>query len=212
MYRLIALIVVSVIIVILILSLTIFKDKIKSDFYIGHMERDERTERMNIPKILSTLNIQKGDYVADIGAGSGLFSRKFSSIVTPAGKVFSIDINKELLKHIEKINMEKKITNIITITAGENDPKITEPVNFIFMCDTLHYIDKQESYVKTLSKHLRAHGRIAVISFYQNWPPMSNKFDEKKLTEWMSNAGLKLTGYHNDFIQDEYLAIYQKEN
>jgi len=212
MFRYIALIAVSLLIIVVILSLTVFKEKIKSDFYIGHMERDERTDRMNIPKILSTLNIQKGDYIADIGAGSGLFSRKFSTIVSSTGKVFSIDINKELLRHINKINVEKKITNIITITAAEDDPKITEHVNLIFICDTLHYIHKQESYVKTLSKHLKTQGRIAVISFYQNWPPMSNKFKEKDLTGWMSKAGLKRIDYHNDFIQDEYLAIYQKEN
>ena len=211
MFRLIVLIIVLIILIAAILSLTVFKDKIKATFYIDHMERDERINRMNIDEILSKLDIQPGDRIADIGAGSGLFSRKFSSIVTSTGKVYSIDINKELLKHIDKVNLENKVSNIKTILATEDDPIISESVNLIFICDTLHYIEKQENYVIKMSNYLKANGRIAVISFYQNWPPMSNEFSEKELTAWMNKTGLKRINYYDNFIQDEYLAIYKKE-
>lgn len=211
MLRWIGLIVVLIIMIIAILSLTVFKEKIKSAFYIDHMERDERINRMNIDKILSKLDIQRGDCIADIGAGSGLFSRKFSSIVTSTGKVYSVDINKVLLIYIDKLNIKNNINNIKTILATEDDPKIPESVDLIFICDTLHYIEKQDAYVKTMSKYLKANGRIAVISFYQNWPPMSNEFSEKELTSWVNNIGLKRINYYDDFIQDEYLAIYKKE-
>ena len=211
MFRWIVLTIVLIILIITILSFTVFKAKIKTIFYIEHMERDERINRMNINIILSKLDIQPGDIIADIGAGSGLFSRKFSSIVSSTGKVYSVDINKELLKHINKVNLKNRISNIETILATENDPKIPESVDLIFICDTLHYIEKQDIYIINISKYLKTNGRIAVISFYQNWPPMSNKFSEKELTIWMNKIGLQKVNYYDNFIQDEYLAIYKKE-
>ena len=79
MIRLIILITLSVTAITAVLASTIFKEKIKSMFYIDHMESDDRIKRMNIDQITAKLNIKKGDSIADIGAGSGLFSRKFRS-------------------------------------------------------------------------------------------------------------------------------------
>ena len=204
-------VIVIIIFIVIVLSLTVFKNKIKAVFYIEHMERDERIDRMNIDEILSKLDIHDGNLIADIGAGSGLFSRKFSSLVTPTGHVYAIDINKELLKHIDQDIIDSKLSNIKTILALEDDPQIPESVDLIFICDTLHYIEEQENYVVKMSNYLKTNGRIAVISFYRNWPPMSNKFDSKELTIWMSKAGLEQVSYYDNFIQDEYLAIYQKK-
>ena len=193
-----------------VLSLTVFREKIKAVFYIGHMETDDRINRMHIDKVVSKLNIKQGDYIADIGAGSGLFSRKLSKAVTPSGKIYSVDINKELLKHIDAVNVENGIKNIKTILAGENDPRIPELVHLIFLCDVLHLIDRQEQYIKTAAGYLTDKGRIAVISFKASWPPTSKKFTEKELTGWMQKSGLTLISY-DDFIPDQYLAIYKKE-
>lgn len=155
MYRHITFAILSIITIALILALTVFKDKIKSAFYIDHMERDERVDRMNVGEILTRLNIKPGDYIADIGAGSGLFSKKFSEITASSGRVYAVDINHELLKYIDNVNSEKGINNIKTILAAEDDPRIPEPVDLIFICDTLHYIDSQKKYVITMSKYLK---------------------------------------------------------
>jgi arsenite methyltransferase len=210
MKRWIILIFISLAIIITVLSLTVIKEKIKAVFYIEHMESDERIGHMYIDKIISGLKIRPGDSIADIGAGSGLFSRKFASLVTSSGKVYSVDINKDLLKHIDDVNKKLGINNIKTILAGENDPKLPEPVDLIFICDTLHYIDGQEKYVSAMAGYLKSKGRLAVISFKNNFPPMSNKFNENDLAGWMKKAGLELINSY-DFIQGQFLVMYQKK-
>ncbi len=211
MGRIIAIISASVIAAAVILSLTVFKEKIKSAFYIGHMESDNRIRQMNIDRIMDRLNIRRGDRVADIGAGSGLFSRKLSSLVSSGGKVYSVEINKELLMHIDEVNEKENIKNIQTVLAGEDDPGIPGPVDLVFICDTFHYMDNQERYIGKLVDYLDKNGRIAIVSFIRTWPPMSNKFTDKDLTAWMEKAGMQLAGYHDDIIQDQYLAIYRKK-
>lgn len=211
MIRMVFIIIGAVVAVAAIASITVFKEKIKSAFYIGHMESDNRIKQMKVDQIIARLNINKGDRVADIGAGSGLFSRKLSAAVSPEGMVFSVDVNRELLRHIDGENAALNIGNIKTVAAREDDPMIPEPVNLIFICDTLHYIDRQEQYVKKMAGYLHAGGTIAVVSFQKTWPPLSNKFTDKDCTAWMEKAGLTLIHYYDDIIQDQYLALYKKK-
>jgi arsenite methyltransferase len=210
MWRWIVLVVISLAIVITVLSLTVFKDLIKATFYIGHMESDERIDHLKIDTVIAELAVKPGDSIADIGAGSGLFSRKFAALVTASGKVYSVDINKDLLSHIDDVNKKLGIKNIETIAAGESDPKLPKRVDLIFICDTLHYINEQEKYVATMARYLNDYGRIAVISFAENWPPLANKFSEGDLSAWMKKSGLELTKSEH-FIKGQYLAIYKKK-
>lgn len=194
---------------VILLSLTSCVDWIKAVFYIDHMERDERTSGMHISRIIEKLDLKPGLKVADIGAGSGLFSRKIAKRVAH-GIVYAVDINKELLQHIDKTSRRGSITNIKTVLAEENDPNIPEPVDLIFICDTLHYIDHQEQYVKKMSSYLKRGGRIAVVDFRKNWPPLSIKFTEDDLTGWMRSAGLQLISSY-DFIEDEFFMVFKKK-
>ncbi len=194
---------------IILLSLTSCVDWIKAVFYIDHMERDERISGMYINRIIESLNLKPGLTIADIGAGSGLFSRKMAKRVVH-GMVYAVDINMKLLQHIEQTNSKGSITNIKTVLAEENDPEIPEPVDLIFICDTLHYIDHQEQYVETMSSYLKKGGRIAVIDFRKNWPPLSIKFTEDELIGWMKSAGLEPINRY-DFIRDEFFMIFKKK-
>jgi ubiquinone/menaquinone biosynthesis C-methylase UbiE len=194
---------------VILLSLTSCVDWIKAVFYIDHMERDERISGMYINRIIESLNLKSGLKIADIGAGSGLFSRKMAKKVVH-GIVYAVDINKNLLQYIDQTNSNDNITNIKTVLAEENDPKIPEPVDLIFICDTLHYIDRQEQYIKTMSSYLKKGGRIAVVDFRKNWPPLSIKFTEDDLTGWMKSAGLEPINRY-DFIKDEFFLIFKKE-
>ncbi len=194
-----------------VLSLTIWKDNVISFFWIKHMEEDERISRMRVDQVIEKLNLESGQMIADIGAGSGLFSRLIAKKVVPDGKVFAIDIYRGNLEYIAKTAANEKIKNIKTVLAREKDPKIPELVDLVFICDVLHLIDgDQERYVKTMSSYLKNGGRIAVVSFKKNWPPMAKRFTGEDLKRWMIKSGLeKIHNY--DFIEDQYLMIFKKK-
>jgi len=181
---------------------------IKAVFYIDHMERDERVARMKVDRIVDDLNIRPGDTVADIGAGSGLFTRKMAAKAGRTGTVYAVDINEKLLRHIEKTASGEASAKVITVKAGEMDPKIPTPVDLVFICDTLHYVDDPAAYVTVMASSLKPGGRIAVIDFRQNHPPGSKIFTEDQLTGWMKGVGLEPVARH-DYVADEYYVIYR---
>ncbi len=182
-------------------------DWIKAVFYIDHMETENRTSRMHVERIVDALSLEPGEIAADIGAGSGLFTRKMAERVRPGGTVYAVDINRKLLAHIEKTSGDLPIR---TVLAGEDDPKLPAKVDLIFLCDTLHYIDKPAYYVGRMASHLGPGGRIAVIDFIRNWPPMSNRFTVDELKAWMKSAGLEVAREF-DFVEDEFFIVFVKK-
>ena len=181
---------------------------IKARFYIDHMEDPGRLERMQVERVVETLKLVPGSAVADIGAGSGLFTRTLAKAVAP-GVVYAVDINPNLLAHIEKSAKEAGLANVRTVLATEGDPRLPEALDVVFICDTLHLIEGPERYLRELHGHVRPGGRVAIISFIQNWPPVGNQFSADQLERWMKQAGFALAERH-DFITDQYLMIFER--
>lgn len=181
-------------------------DWIKAVFYIDHMETENRTSRMRVDRIVESLELKPGETAADIGAGSGFFTRRMAEKVLPGGMVYAVDINKKLLAHIEKNTGGLPIR---TVLATEDDPRVPERVDLIFMCDTLHYIEKPSVYISRMALHLGGGGRLAIIDFVKNWPPMSNRFTVEELKGWACAAGMEPTREY-DFIEDEFFIVFVK--
>ena len=181
-------------------------DWIKAVFYIDHMETENRNSRMHVDRIVESLELKPGETAADIGAGSGLFTRRMAERVSPGGMVYAVDINKKLLAHIEK---NAGGLPIRTVLATEDDPRVPDRVDLIFICDTLHYIEKPSAYVSRMASHLGPGGRLAIIDFVKNWPPMSNRFTVEELKGWARAAGMEPTREY-DFVEDEFFIVFVK--
>ena len=178
--------------------------------YIKLLESERRVENLQIDRVVDTLKIKPGQHVADIGAGSGLFTRPIARKTGQTGTVYAIDIDPELLKHVEKTARDEKLSNVRTIMAAEDDPRIPEPVDLIVIIDTLHHIKNQATYLKSLRRYLRPAGRIAIIDFSESWPPGHEqmKYGIVDLEKWMNEAGFKQVERH-DFLDNNFFVVYQ---
>lgn len=177
--------------------------------YAKFLEGAERVERMQVPRVVQTLGLKPGMLVADIGAGSGLFTRPMAKAVQPGGTAFAVDIDAELLKIVARSAREQQIGNIQTVLAAATDPRLPEPVDVMFICDALHHIGGQAEYLRGLRKYLKPGGRIAVIDFSERWPQghESMVFTLAQLDEWMKQAGFTRKASH-DWLDNSFFVIY----
>lgn len=181
-----------------------------SQQYARMLESPQRRERLQVDRVVQTLELQTTQKVADIGAGSGLFSRPLARKVGPGGTVFAIDIDPGLLQYIRRQDEREQIHNIQTILAAPDDPRIPQPVDLILICDTLHHIHNRAQYLKGLRRSLRPHGRIAIIDFKRDWPPghESLRYGLDELKNWMKAGGYRLV-HSYDFLKDDFFVVYQ---
>jgi len=124
--------------------------------------------------------------------------------------VYAIDIDSDLLGHVNETAMEQNLTNIQTVLASEQDPRIPDGVDLVLICDTLHQIGDPSTYLKGLTSYLRPSARIAVIDYENDWPRRfeSAKFTVDDLDKWMTDAGLQREEKF-DFLEDNFFVTYR---
>ena len=178
--------------------------------YIKLLESERRIEGLQIDRVIESLKIRPGAKVADLGSGSGLFTRPMAKKSGAKGVVYAIDIDPKLLEHVAKTSQAQNLTNVKTVLAAEDDPKIPEKVDLIAIIDTLHHIGNQPTYLKQLRKYLRKNGRIAIIDFSKQWPAghESMVYKLSDLDKWMKDAGFKRVEQF-DFLDNDFFVIYR---
>ncbi len=168
--------------------------------YQQTLENPERIAGLQVERVVKTLDVKPGMRIADVGAGTGLFSLPFAKAVGPSGKVYAIDVDAGLLAIVKEKANGAGLANIETIVAGATDPKVPEPVDLLFICDTMHHLPNQAEYVKQFAKLLKPGGRVAVIDFKEgNWPAGHDSFriTPAQVDEWMQAAGLTRSAAHD---------------
>lgn len=180
--------------------------------WIERLERPDRLARLETERVVAALNLKSGDVVADIGAGSGVFSRPLARAVAPAGKVYAVDIDPELLDYIAQRARQEKIANIETVLGNPDDPRLPSPgTDLIFICDTLHHIEGRQAYLSRLPAYLKPGGRVAILDYARNWPAGHEqmRFEVANVEAWMRSAGFRKAQAF-EFPQDAFFHIYER--
>jgi ubiquinone/menaquinone biosynthesis C-methylase UbiE len=186
-----------------------------ADEWIATLESPTRIESLKIYETLGKLAIKPGQLVADIGAGTGIFSIRFSSAVKPGGKVYAVDVDQKLLDHILEAATEQGIVNVVPVLGEFDDPALPDDIDLAFINDVLHHIEHRELYLKNLAAYLKPNGRVAIIDFkpgqggHANQPEL--QVSQEQVTAWMAAAGLKPVEDVKDLFTDKWFVIYAKQ-
>ena len=125
-----------------------------------------RDEWQQPQKVLGALNIRPGDQVADLGSGSGYFTFKFAEAVGPTGRVYAVDIDRDMVELIANRARQGNASNVDAILARPDDPLLPQAgIDLIFSSNTYHHIENRVVYFSNLRKYLRPGGRVAIIDF-----------------------------------------------
>ncbi|HXN49895.1 MAG TPA: class I SAM-dependent methyltransferase [Bryobacteraceae bacterium] len=161
-----------------------------SDEYARVLEDPSRDEWQKPHDVVMALDLKPTDVIADIGAGTGYFARRFAH---HAAKVYAVDIDEKLLA----IAGKDAPANLTTVLAAPDDPRLPEhSIDTIFFCDVLHHIENHAAYYPKLARALKPGGRIVVIDFYPKplpvGPPPSMKLSDEAVIAELRDAGFSL--------------------
>ncbi|HEX2711459.1 MAG TPA: class I SAM-dependent methyltransferase, partial [Candidatus Acidoferrales bacterium] len=109
--------------------------------------------------------------VADIGAGTGYFTRRFARAVAPNGKVYAVDIAADILGYLREQAEKQNIHNIEIVVSRKDDPMLPDSsVDLAFFCDTTHHIANRVNFYRKLSRALKEHGQMAIVDYPPDTP------------------------------------------
>ena len=159
-------------------------------------ESEERLEWQKPVVVVGLLAIQPGQVVADLGAGTGIFTRPLSIAVGETGTVYAVDIEPKMLEYIGSRG-DVLQDRVIPVLAEANEPGLPDDtVDVILTVNTWHHIKKRSAYLKKLDQALSPDGRMVVIDFRAGelpvGPPPNHKISRQKVLKEFEKAGWKL--------------------
>ncbi|MBI4464468.1 MAG: methyltransferase domain-containing protein [Acidobacteria bacterium] len=186
--------------------------------WIKTLENPQRIAGLKIEEVLSQLKLKPGMIVADIGAGTGVFSRPFARAVAPTGVVFAVEIDQGLLEYIAQRAKEESISNIEPVLGKPDDPNLPfHAVDLAFFHDVLHHVEHRQAYLKSLVSYLKPASRVVLIEEDEHNPrgPHSQQegmvLRKDDVTDWMWALGFYRAAEFDLFKGEKWFAIYERQ-
>jgi ubiquinone/menaquinone biosynthesis C-methylase UbiE len=144
--------------------------------WLGRFEIESREVYAARDAVLQACRIESGDTVADVGAGTGFYSRLFASAVGEDGWVYAVDIAPQFLEHINRQSLKDGITNLTTVLCSDRSVRLPgDSVDVVFTCDTYHHFEYPQSTLASLHRALKPGGSLIVVDF-ERIPGESREF------------------------------------
>ena len=146
----------------------------------GWLERPAREKEERPARLMKALDLKPGAAVADIGAGSGYYTFRLANAVGPKGKVYAVDIQKEMLALIRQRMRAGKVENVEPVLGTISDPKLPEGrVDLILLVDVYHEFSHPFEMTRAMVKALKPGGRLVFVEFRLEDPKVPIKLVHK---------------------------------
>ena len=134
--------------------------------WAGRFESESREVYAQRLAIVKAMNVKAGVAVADVGAGTGLFTRLLADRVGPEGKVYAVDVSAPFLKHIADEARKRGQAQIETVRGTQESTNLAPgSIDVAFLCDTYHHLERHEPVLASIRRALRPGGRLVVVEF-----------------------------------------------
>ncbi len=141
--------------------------KMDIEAFVKRFESGTRETFVRRDDIVRAVDLKPGQSVADIGAGTGLFTLLFADRVGSKGTVHAVDISPAFLKHIEKRAKSHGHDRVVKTVKNTQDSVELPPgsVDVVFICDTYHHFDHPGKMLASIHRALKPDGRLILVDF-----------------------------------------------
>lgn len=173
----------------------------------------------NPQKNAESFQLMPGMYVADFGAGSGFYIFTCSPMVGENGKIYAVDIQKDVLSTISNEADKKNLHNVEVIWGDlekVGGSRLSDnSLDFVIASNILFQIESKESFIKEVKRVLKpGKGRVAVIDWRDSFGglgPENNAVVSKDVCKNLFlSSGFELDREVSDSGAHHYGLIFRK--
>ena len=168
-------------------------------------------------RIIEATGVKTGMTVADIGAGTGLFTRLFSEQVGPSGKVYAVDISKVFIDNILNLSREQGQSNVEGVVNASTDIQLPpRSIDIAFICDTYHHFEKPLAMMQSIRRALKPGGRMIVVDFRKisgvstPWVMSHVRAGQSQVVREIESVGFRLVE-DSDLLKTNYFLRFESE-
>jgi ubiquinone/menaquinone biosynthesis C-methylase UbiE len=168
-------------------------------------------------EIVAACRLKPGMVVADVGAGTGLFTRLLAKAVGADGQVYAVDIAPKFLEHIQRTCREGGVRNVTPVLCNPDSVDLpAASVDLAFVCDTYHHFEFPERTLASLHRAVKPGGRLVVVDFIRvpgkssDWVLNHVRAGQEVVEKEIAAAGFEKTDELKDGLKENYFVVFTK--
>lgn len=115
------------------------------------------------------MGLHEGMKVGDFGAGSGHYAIAAASIVGSSGKVYAVEVQEDILKHIRDLATQHHLRNIEPVWGNIEKPAGTKlrdaTLDAVILSNTLFQLEDKQAAIAEIKRVLKSGGRLLVVDW-----------------------------------------------
>lgn len=146
---------------------------------------------------IAKLGLAHGMKVVDLGAGSGFYSIMAARIIGSDGRVYAVDVQKDLLDRIRSVGAAEGLRNIEVVWGNAEKiggTKLREGVaDRVIASNILFQIEKPDEFALEIKRLLKPGGKVLIVD-WSELSPIGPKtiFPVDKAKMLFEKSGFKL--------------------
>lgn len=185
--------------------------------FVGRFEREGRDAFDHRADIVAACGIENGMDVADVGAGTGLFTRLFAPLVGEGGRVYAVDISERFVKHVGMTAVDAGFDNVVGVVCTQESVRLPESsVDLVFICDTYHHFEFPQKTMASIHRALRPGGKLVLIDFRRiegessDWILGHVRAGQEVFTAEIEAAGFRQIEEQQDLLDESYFVRFER--
>ena len=177
------------------------------------LERPSRATEELPDRVIQALDLDSTDVIADIGAGTGYFAFRISPSV-PAGKVYAVDIQPEMIDLITDRMAQEGVNNIVPVLGTIEDPNLpSEGIDVVIIILSYHEFSHPREMMEKIVDALKPGGRLVLVE-YRGEDSTLPINPLRRMTEDQSIKEMRLVGLQwletKDILPQQHFMIFEK--
>ncbi len=133
-------------------------------WWLGHTIDNPLRRLINNPDTILPPYVKSGMSAADIGCGRGIFSLAMAKLVGENGRVYSVDLQPEMLNALRKRAEKAGVMDRIRLVHADPDNiGITDPVDFVLAFWMVHEVKDKRKFFDQVAAVLKQGGRFLIV-------------------------------------------------
>lgn len=148
-------------------------------------------------KNIEQCGIQAGMEIADLGAGSGFYTIASAKALISTGRVYAVDIQKDLLTKLKNTVVRDGLYNVEVILGDIEKVGGTHlrdnSIDLALLCNILFQLEDKKSTITELKRILKTSGKVLIVDWADSFGGIGPKADmvvkKEKVLDMMEKNG-----------------------
>lgn len=130
----------------------------------------------NPEKNISQLRLEEGMSVADLGAGSGFYVKALSKKVGTSGRVYAVEVQKDMVKRLESEMKAAHLSNVVCVWGDiekVGGTKIAdESVHAVILSNVLFQVEDKLGLIDEAKRIVKKGGKVLLVDWMDSYGGM----------------------------------------